>query len=226
MIGVTKRPLINTLLNRRAAAAPRSLAGSAAAASASGATAASTADYDALKGISVLRASDGAPVELTSLWRVRGGGRGGSRWGCGQNLIRVPKLQKQKTQKLTFSRKKNEQPEPGARAAVVFLTHFGDLTTFELSDKLRRRAIGPLADAGVPVRVVCLVVVVAGLGTRFFLYCWTVFLLLLRHPLCCKRNPQPLNPLTPSQKKTHSSSPSASARRKTRAPLRPRAASL
>jgi hypothetical protein len=97
---------MTALLNRRAAAAPRSLAGSSAAASASGATAASTADYDALKGISVLRASDGAPVELTSLWRVRGcgGGVAAGVGGVGKTESAFQSCKNKKTQKkLTFS---------------------------------------------------------------------------------------------------------------------------
>ncbi|GBF89296.1 hypothetical protein Rsub_02173 [Raphidocelis subcapitata] len=40
---------------------------------------------------------------------------------------------------------------PGRRAVVVFLTHFGDLTTWELGRALKLKALQPLEEAGVQV---------------------------------------------------------------------------
>lgn len=40
---------------------------------------------------------------------------------------------------------------PGERVVVPFLTHCGDLTSREFAQKLQRKALAPLADAGVKV---------------------------------------------------------------------------
>lgn len=40
---------------------------------------------------------------------------------------------------------------PGQRVVVPFLTHFGDLTSWEFAQKLQKKALGPLKEAGVKV---------------------------------------------------------------------------
>lgn len=78
------------------------------------ARAACAPEYQALQGCSVLRADDGQPVDLLSLW---------------------PAL-------------------PGQRVVLPFLTHFGDLTSWEFAQMLGKKALGPLRDAGVKVAAV------------------------------------------------------------------------
>jgi hypothetical protein len=43
------------------------------------------------------------------------------------------------------------QGVPGHRVVVSFLTHFGDLTSWELAQQLKKKALTPLGDAGVKV---------------------------------------------------------------------------
>jgi len=47
-----------------------------------------------------------------------------------------------------------DQGVPGQRVVVPFLTHFGDLTSWEFAQKLQRKALQPLKDSGVKVRLV------------------------------------------------------------------------
>ncbi|KIZ01932.1 hypothetical protein MNEG_6027 [Monoraphidium neglectum] len=55
--------------------------------------------------------------------------------------------QQQQQQLLSFQ----NQGIAGNRVVVPFLTHFGDLTSWEFAQKLQKKALGPLQEAGVKV---------------------------------------------------------------------------
>lgn len=104
--------------------------------------------YETLSSYTVKQASTGSPVQLTSLWQVCYQSCALKSWTVHRNLQQrhgVLQTWSRKYQAHEYSTVPDGimavhvQADANALCAVIFMTHFADLSSWELAQKLRKR---------------------------------------------------------------------------------------